>query len=97
MNSEQQFTPGPWKVSVCNEHINRADDENVYCLSVRTLDGKVVPSTRANLALKSAAPDLLEAAQLAVRFWNSDHPNDTAEGHEALEKIKAAIRKATQQ
>jgi hypothetical protein len=48
----------------------------------------------ANARLIAAAPDLLAACHLALRFWYSDQPNDTPESIAAKHAIRDAINKA---
>lgn len=51
---------------------------------------------KANARLIAAAPELLAACNLAMQFWYSDQPNDTAESVAAKHAIRAAIAKATE-
>ena len=92
-----EHTPGPWRVEPCAC--------TPYCRSAA-----VVPVARAHDAIGSiedakliaAAPDLLEACHAALNIAGAAKLGATMGAHEGLdvdyhlEKIRAAIRKATE-
>jgi len=42
----------------------------------------------------SGQTELYEACKLALKYWHSDHPNDTVDAQDARAKIEAALSKA---
>ena len=100
-----KHTPGPWtsespdKIVCANSDLFDTEDGGaIVVATVRTgltvEDQDRLGCTGANWRLIAAAPELLDACKLALKFWNSDHPNDTVEGHEAHRFIEAVIAKA---
>jgi hypothetical protein len=86
-NMSTKHTPGPW--SDRNGRIFQTDREELTIANVgRAFDGDYSP---ANARLIAAAPDLLEALQLAVR----QNSHDMLMTGEELRKCEAAIAKAT--
>lgn len=87
-----QHTPAPWAHR--NGRIYAADRENLTIANVaRAADGDYSP---ANARLIAAAPELLEALNLAELFmsgFEGDSMQVELEGQ--LRKIRAAIAKAT--
>jgi len=107
-----KHTPGPWKTQrtnvpvydaaghLCDERIG-IHGNGIYVASVGTCRKSQAERTLADSALIAAAPDLLEACQLAItkldalreRFrdnWPIDLSPKVAETH-----IRAAIARAT--
>ena len=94
------FTKGPWKIASdmpalaiyapCGERIVQTTNQNnSKSFGVATRDEGV--SSDANAHLIAAAPELYEAAQMAVDFYamNSQHPS---EAHDLLAKALAKAR-----
>lgn len=59
-----KHTPGPWRLADCGKH-RPGDEAWKRCAHIATIDGPL-PTTLANMQLKAAAPDLLEACTLAL-------------------------------
>jgi hypothetical protein len=88
MAEQPKFTPGPWWAE--------QDGPRVIILA-KVGPLRVSPGTansEGDAHLIAAAPELYEACRIALKFWNSDHPNDDCEGIEAHEYIKTALAKA---
>lgn len=78
-----KFTPGPWQFH--GSHFYTADPE-------RKLLGQVIENPEHNRRLIAAAPDLLEALEMArAMIGNPVHEADIP----CYEQIDAAIAKAT--
>lgn len=96
-------TKGPWRIRV-----NKNDDQDTCDMSIcgdifvlADINGPQYEHQKANARLISAAPDLLEAAQLFVAYDTGcdDDENDVAimlAYADAKKAIVAAIAKATQ-
>jgi len=100
-----KFTPGPW--SICwTMYDNRPVNFDIVASpygSIRPIavskwktDWSEVEGEelKANAHLIAAAPELFKACRIALRYWHSDHPNDTVEWHVARARIEAALAKA---
>lgn len=79
-------TPGPWSDPV-NYGASKFEVQGQK-RRIATVD------TIQDARLIAAAPELLEAAKLALRYWLEDA--DPKELPEQLDKIRATIAKATQ-
>lgn len=96
-----QHTPGPWSMdatgySPLSRLIRGPNDQIIGTVANRTGEGV------ANARLIAAAPELLEALEqalpwvaTAVAFRSDVHPEARENNKKAVEKIKAAIEKAT--
>lgn len=96
--SNQQFTPGPWKVDLYRRYVYVvAGDDFVICER-----GEEAEETLANAHLIAAAPDMYEALQYALRELEAHingapveakylGSNDTP----TTRRIVAALHKAT--
>jgi hypothetical protein len=85
-------TPGPW------DHSNGKVFGST-CTAILTVHKqKSQTVSLANLALVSAAPELLEALQLVLaEFCKDGHGGDFEDGeHPYVDKARAAIAKATE-
>lgn len=98
--SEQRFTSGPWAVDAMVGYetaLGVGVEGGNTALAVLTRDSNGDAETQlANAHLIAAAPDLLEAAQLALKYFDEcvmscDEPDEDVE--EAA-KLRAAIKKA---
>lgn len=87
-------TPGPWRVGI--EGNNRVYGPD--CMGEHTGLVAVVYKTPANKHLVAAAPDMLEALELALEYWahrqqryKNRHPVWVQKARAAITKAKAAI------
>ena len=104
-----KFAAGPWKV-VADERYDRfAEADRIVGYDIKSEDGEIVGSegisgdseiNLANARLIAAAPDLLEAAQLALQIaesWIHDQLDGTSSIDGALlhlDPVRAAIARA---
>lgn len=91
-------TPGPWEVNgYAIEAVDETDPTwSIFIASVEDIDDEY-GNTDANARLIAAAPELLEACEVAKAALKSLIPgatNVSAEGDTDYELICAAIRKA---
>ena len=91
-------TPGPWSLSGESVYATRVDgpDGNKVALAQYLLsDGRSIPEAIANARLISAAPDLLEACELAIHKLKSIPSTDLGGHHDrVLMKLEDAVSKA---
>jgi len=92
------YTPGPWDVWVSPANVPYIDDGKLWIASMNT-SNRSSSEIAANTVLISAAPDLLDAAFLAldeIEQWNEimDGSEDPRTA-EAIAALEAAIDKAT--
>lgn len=87
----------PWTVQSLGDHFNGYPDWTTYtvrdahnhCLAtVGQVDRATAPHNQSNAALLAAAPELLEAAELAYRNL------EFSEAYAIVDKLAAAIAKA---
>lgn len=97
MSANQKHTPGPWKTrrGFDKDEIEVFDSVKVKrpfrrCAIATIHDN--VDGKRANARLISAAPELLEACEAALRF--SDRPRNSSDESELCDTLRAAIAKA---
>ena len=82
-DSQTRHTPGPWRWEPSHHSVVQPNGDNVL----------VGPSYKANARLIAAAPDLLEAAELARATVERLNRHGSANG--TLDVLSAAIAKAT--
>ena len=96
-----KHTPGPWVLgdsdlycSSLSVHCGTRQGHTTICRMVSLEYGVGIGEVEANCRLISAAPELLEALQSAhMALIGYTHQNEIT--HNALEKARAAICKAT--
>ena len=96
-----KHTPGPWVLgdsdlycSSLSVHCGTRQGHTTICRMVSLEYGVGIGEVEANARLISAAPELLEALQSAhMALIGYTHQNEIT--HNALEKARAAICKAT--
>ena len=85
-----QHTPGPWFVA--KEADVQASDGNVLIspngYEIRPVPGVRLGDEMADLQLTAAAPELLEALQFAIRFYDQLNPSDVV-------RMRKVVAKAT--
>jgi hypothetical protein len=104
-----KHTPGPWTMSrpMGTGHLEGREpwfwvsaDRTLHLQVTACPDGFVAGENEANARLIAAAPELLEALQLALsahgRMLLSDPPQDAWKAYGVEEKARAAIIKATE-
>lgn len=69
-------TPGPWMIGTSHDGFRTVSDGTKTICSVGAAD--VFPAIEADARLIAAAPDLLQALKIAVRYM----PTDNSEGTE---------------
>jgi hypothetical protein len=85
---ETKHTPAPWEYDGC-EYVTR-ETFDIIC-ALPNADASIDEDTiEANARLIAAAPDLLKAAEFAVKAIESDRWHVMA-----IDKLRAAIAKAT--
>lgn len=85
-----KHTPGPWRIYRQGNHIRIGPDFG-HVVAVVYLDKDFLDTDRADAELISAAPELLEALEIAVKFFNN---NGGDADYTWLPVLKAAIAKA---
>ena len=100
MGMKTKHTPGPWsggdsdlQVSTLSVHGKTDGDHSTVCRLVSPEHGMPIDEIMANARLIAAAPDMLEALQLASTMLATGMPEYDA--RDAKEVIDAAIAKAT--
>lgn len=100
---EKKFTPGPWEVSEGNAGSIFGDLNNGFWKGDNPYIGKVAgfgydeeldDESKANAALISAAPDLLEALEACLAFIEEIKAHGIS-GWSGEESARTAIKKAT--
>lgn len=93
---KQQHTPGPWRVSADGVEVGSADSFKPFggcgCCGSPWMTADDPEVAKADARLIAAAPELLEALQLAVR----QNEHDMVMTGDELRLARAAIAKATQ-
>lgn len=91
-----KHTPGPWEAGdVDGDDIYIWSEGQKQFVGLASYEDGTQREVQANAHLIAAAPELLEACELAEQFWYADHPNDTVEAQQARRQLRAAIAKAT--
>ena len=92
MDSKQmKHTPGPWAVSASETRVI-APMRHVICADIQ---GRTFAECQANARLIAAAPDLLDALELAMSYIRNDHGRNPLDvRREAVDAAGAAIAKA---
>lgn len=90
---ESKHTPGPWYLmddgDVVTEYTNHNNLNVVVAFAPHEPEVAEGINWRANARLIAAAPELLEAAQMALAFYGEDD-------NELIDHLRAAIAKATE-
>ena len=93
-----KHTPGPWKIfkgtrnDVLLTRVERKDRfHGIVNEANLPLAEIILGSTDANARLIAAAPEMLEALEIAVKFFTDNYPKGELSW---MEKLEAAIRKA---
>lgn len=85
---KRKHTPGPWNMDKYGNI--KSGDTPIACGGVWLTNTEYSPEAKANSALITAAPELLEAAKSAVPFLESLG----YVGGDIVDNLKAAIAKA---
>lgn len=106
--SNAKHTPGPWAFSRSDDfgdarfYVAQQDGapytsnySDVATLIAETVSGERVSIQEANARLIAAAPELLEALQEMVEFFQPNAWGSSTNRSDALAKASAAIAKAT--
>lgn len=86
--SAPKHTPGPWGVSADGIWAVSPLNAHVRLATVTSFSPMNGIDSRANAHLIAAAPELLEALQFAISFFDQLTPDDT-------ERMRLAVAKAT--
>ncbi len=102
MSAKSKHTPGPWVLGALRREFRQINAvsceqpwEEFASVAVK-LDGIPSKEGEANARLIAAAPDLLEALTLCLRFAETEANQEDAcyDAKPAVEKARAAIAKA---
>ena len=94
----RKHTPGPWRYEEITQTI-RSVPSNYWIATMDSFDGAVRKETQANALLTAAAPELLEAAKLALLMTSNPdvvppHADSRHQVIEVLNHLRKAIAKA---
>lgn len=89
---EAKYTPGPWWIKPTSRSRLELEIEGVGASVATVYESHTTPNHEDNARLIAAAPDLLDACQIALRLIRAAGIDDRIGAHE----IRSAIAKATQ-